>query len=435
MPRLEDGHAKKQKHTSKKGGQEQRKRGWNSHIPLVDNRIPAYSAVADPTCPLRFRKQKLKRGQLGKDAQKAEDRLIDHLLKESKAYSPSAAGKARSPKVVASRSKSRVSLGASVSSRPKTSGSLGLSEENLLSRTQKSERKRHRHGRSQSHDAESNITFQDGVHDFDVVRHIIFREDCLSKLKVLSKESKTMYPLVNHVTVKLLQKMIENIEAARTAALMIVEAIWHWRNQRVVSLLERRRLPAPGVDLSPYPFIFDGDNYLLKMTTDLKFLEENLALKEWLGASFARNPFCLKKEDVLDAVGGMSVMETGKSVEASARMEPLAEGARYIDRLRWASLVILAEESICGPFEEAPSTEMTRGADETANHGHAKPPAAAKAPVVSAKQTRPATAGPRLSKNGGKRSALMTALVRNNALRDELTALQDELDALRALKK
>ena len=134
-------------------------------------------------------------------------------------------------------------------------------------------------------------------------------------------------------------------------------------------------------------------------------------------------------------------METGKSVEASARMEPLAEGARYIDRLRWASLVILAEESTCGPFQDARLTEMTHDTDGTTNHGHAKPPvgktqpAAAKAPVVSAKQTRPATAGPRLSKNGGKRSVLMTALVRNNALRDELAALQDELDALRALKK
>ena len=118
-----------------------------------------------------------------------------------------------------------------------------------------------------------------------------------------------------------------------------------------LGLLQRRRLPAPGIVHKPDPFVIDGNNYLLKMTSDLRFLDSCEALTRCLGGQFGRNPFCLKKQDALDAVGGMSVMETGLTVEESAQREPPPEDTPFIERLRWASLVILSEEAVYGKFQ------------------------------------------------------------------------------------
>ena len=40
-------------------------------------------------------------------------------------------------------------------------------------------------------------------------------------------------------------------------------------------------------------FMWDGINYLLKMPSDLDYLDKYLAIKKWLGFSIVRNPFCV----------------------------------------------------------------------------------------------------------------------------------------------
>ena len=122
------------------------------------------------------------------------------------------------------------------------------------------------------------------------------------------------------------------------ASLIIVEGIWHWRYKRIVSLLHRRRLPAPGIQHKPYPFVYDGDNYLLKMAFDLTFLDDLPPLVEWLGAHFHRNTFCIKAEDTLDSINATPILDNGETVEAAAQNAPLPSDAAYIDRLRWHHL-------------------------------------------------------------------------------------------------
>ena len=39
--------------------------------------------------------------------------------------------------------------------------------------------------------------------------------------------------------------------------------------------------------------MWDGINYLLKMPSDLDYLDKYLAIKKWLGFSIVRNPFCV----------------------------------------------------------------------------------------------------------------------------------------------
>eukprot|EP00943_MAST-04B_sp_MAST-4B-sp1_P004229 g4229.t1 len=211
-----------------------------------------------------------------------------------------------------------------------------------------------------------NITYQDGPmqdedhgeDDVELLKHVLYREQCITDLRSLSKAFKKIHPAVNAKSTQILAKMIEIIEGMRTASLIIVEGIWHWRYKRIVSLLHRRRLPAPGIQHKPYPFVYDGDNYLLKMAFDLTFLDDLPPLVEWLGAHFHRNTFCIKAEDTLDSINATPILDNGETVEAAAQNAPLPSDAAYIDRLRWASSVILAEESMRGRFVSKKMEEL-----------------------------------------------------------------------------
>ena len=186
--------------------------------------------------------------------------------------------------------------------------------------------------------------------DVELLKHVLYREQGLVDLQNLSKAFLKIHPSVNAKSTQILAKMIEIIESMRTASLIIVEGIWYWRHKRIVSLLNRRRLPAPGVHNKPYPFVYDGDNYLLKMAFDTAFLDSLPPLVEWLGASFRRNTFFIKTEDTLDTINATSILENGESVESASQNAPLPPEAPYIDRLRWASSVILSEESMRGQY-------------------------------------------------------------------------------------
>lgn len=40
-------------------------------------------------------------------------------------------------------------------------------------------------------------------------------------------------------------------------------------------------------------FMWNGINYLLKMSSDLDYLADYLAIKRWVGFPLIRNPFCV----------------------------------------------------------------------------------------------------------------------------------------------
>ena len=344
----------------KKGARARDRKGWNAATPLTKAGIPRYAANKDPLCPLRYKKKESWNRQRGgkrpKTAQLSEDRVINDLLRRTQTFIDESSASTTSSRASLSQRSER----SGHSRRPHTAGQYRRTK-SLASHSKKKTKKLEESEALEKEVArqQATITYEDGPAssststnaelDVRILKHILFREDAIKRLKVAVSDLSTCTDLPAET--KKLAKAINIIEASRTASLLIVEGIWFWRHKRVVSLLQRRRLPAPGIVHKPYPFVFDGNNYLLKMTSDLRFLDSCEALMRWLGGQFGRNPFCLKKQDALDAVGGMSVMETGLTVEESAQREPPPEDTPFIERLRWASLVILSEEAVYGKFQ------------------------------------------------------------------------------------
>eukprot|EP00957_Ditylum_brightwellii_P019070 1435293-Ditylum_brightwellii.AAC.1 len=67
------------------------------------------------------------------------------------------------------------------------------------------------------------------------------------------------------------------LDIVRITSVEVVESIAEWR-----SGLQKHT-----------PFMWNGLNYLLKMPSDLDFLDSNEPLREWLGFSMERNPFII----------------------------------------------------------------------------------------------------------------------------------------------
>lgn len=131
------------------------------------------------------------------------------------------------------------------------------------------------------------ITFQqassshssDPSTEMEVLKNIILREGYLEKLRFIFKKEKER-TLLRHEVVDLLDLL-------RVSTVETVEAIAKWR----------RTL------LRPYPFVWNGVNYLLKISSDIDFLDRKKGpsgvkhepaktlLSEWLGFGLSRNPF------------------------------------------------------------------------------------------------------------------------------------------------
>ena len=361
-----------------------RERKFRLGVRLTDNSIPQYDSRKDPMCPIRFKK-KSKRSKITEKEEAEEAKIIDKLLEDSLTFmdsstlsaasvassrfskstrvSHSSHGSRPRHKPKSSRSGVDVFRGHSRKIRPKTAQAT-LSSASLSRASVSSKRSlRSSSIASQSQialESFGNITYQEGTmqdedhaeDDVELLKHVLYREQGLVDLQNLSKAFLKIHPSVNTKSTQILAKMIEIIESMRTASLIIVEGIWYWRHKRIVSLLNRRRLPAPGVHHKPYPFVYDGDNYLLKMAFDTAFLDSLPPLVEWLGASFRRNTFFIKTEDSLDTISATNILDNGESVESASQNAPLPPEAPYIDRLRWASSVILSEESMRGQYVE-----------------------------------------------------------------------------------
>ena len=359
-----------------------RERSFQLGVRLTDNNIPLYDSRKDPMCPIRFKK-KSKRAKMTEKEEAEEAKIIDKLLEDSLTFmepSTLSAASVASSRLSKTTRVSHSSQGSRIHKQSKSSRSgVGMLHTNSRKRRPKTAQATlsspslsrasvasNRSRRSSSIASESqngvqsfgNITYQDGPmqdedhaeDDVELLKHVLYREQGLVDLQNLSKAFLKIHPSVNAKSTQILAKMIEIIESMRTASLIIVEGIWYWRHKRIVSLLNRRRLPAPGVHNKPYPFVYDGDNYLLKMAFDTAFLDSLPPLVEWLGASFRRNTFFIKTEDTLDTINATNILENGESVESASQNAPLPPEAPYIDRLRWASSVILSEESMRGQY-------------------------------------------------------------------------------------
>ncbi|OQR84247.1 hypothetical protein ACHHYP_13661 [Achlya hypogyna] len=104
--------------------------------------------------------------------------------------------------------------------------------------------------------------------ELDILKAIILREDYIARLKEMS-ESDSPYALVG--------AMANTLDLLRITTVEVVEAIIQWRKQQQKSL----------------PFKWNGINYLLKLPSDLDFLQHCDVMARWLGFSMLRNPFVM----------------------------------------------------------------------------------------------------------------------------------------------
>eukprot|EP01035_Chromulina_nebulosa_P032760 gene32760-43785_t len=107
-----------------------------------------------------------------------------------------------------------------------------------------------------------------GALEFEVLKNILNRESYLNRLIGVSKSVGRKYK----------PEVTDILDLIRASSMDVVEAIVKWRE---------------GKDDHTAAFMWDGINYLLKMPSDLDYLDKYLAIKKWLGFSIVRNPFCV----------------------------------------------------------------------------------------------------------------------------------------------
>ncbi|RHY14093.1 hypothetical protein DYB25_001248 [Aphanomyces astaci] len=112
--------------------------------------------------------------------------------------------------------------------------------------------------------------------ELEVLKAIILREDYLTRLLDMSKRE-SQYTLVG--------SMANTLDLIRLTTVEVVEAIAAWRK------LQPKHMP----------FKWNGVNYLLKVPSDLDFMQECDVMVRWLGFSLDRNPFVMP--DNLDTRG------------------------------------------------------------------------------------------------------------------------------------
>ena len=108
-----------------------------------------------------------------------------------------------------------------------------------------------------------------------VVKSILLREGYLQRLHIIHKENgDSIHPSIPHL-----------LDIIRMASIDVVENIVLWRKRKQKESIDQN------MQSSNMAYVWNGFNYLLKIPSDLDFLENNIVLVKWLGFSTRRNPF------------------------------------------------------------------------------------------------------------------------------------------------
>lgn len=139
---------------------------------------------------------------------------------------------------------------------------------------------------------ESGITFSiekiegsaaEGQAELDVLKAIVNREEYLKKL----------FLSVRTIQKKFKPEVSDLLDIIRITSIDVIEAIVRWREVK---------------NDHDAIFTWNGMNYLLKMPSDLDYLDEYRAVKKWVGFSLIRNPFAVPfpLEEGIDIFAGLS---------------------------------------------------------------------------------------------------------------------------------
>ena len=146
------------------------------------------------------------------------------------------------------------------------------------------------------------IKSSDPSSELEVLKSILLREGYLERLQFLVRKRRSQSQLCSEV--------VDMLDLIRISTVETVENIIRWKKNLT----------------KPYPFVWNGVNYLLKISSDLDFLSHFSEVETWLGFSLVRNPFvvaeCLDKRAATPigshAFSKPMVLTRDKNMSASA---------------------------------------------------------------------------------------------------------------------
>ena len=246
--------------------------GWNSRIQSID--IPRYNSLSDRYNPFTHTKKFAKRFANQKRLEEIERRerfskrqklltAID-AKKSAMAMSSTQYGEHANESVsfVADEIRNIIPRRSSHRNAPSTGSPFVLTG---------------RGGMTTPHGV---LSFQrtkssDPSSELEVLKSILLREGYLERLHHLARRRGDQTALRGEV--------VDVLDLIRMSTVETIETILKWKRTLV----------------KPYPFVWNGVNYLLKIPSDLDFLSRFAEIETWLGFTLVRNPFiitvCLDK--------------------------------------------------------------------------------------------------------------------------------------------
>ena len=230
--------------------------GFSTRNPVNERGIPQYNALDDAHCPYT------KSAKFLSDYSRRQRE--EKLRQQRKSHRLLASG-VPSRRREAWQEQSTLSASTSPIRAPKPGLSSVVDENDPLFRTGKGITWADTFEPAESV-ASQNDTYGDPAVELEVLKAILLREGYAERMRKLLRRPGKISP-----------ETIDLLELLRLASVEVVEAIVRWRRGGARAK----------------PFIWNGMNYLLKMMTDLEFVNKSHALTSWLGFHVSRNPFII----------------------------------------------------------------------------------------------------------------------------------------------
>ncbi len=394
------------------------KPGWDQRI-VASWRRDEYDASADRYCPLRFKKERRRRRRRDAAVRAMVEATTATTSSSSSSHSAASAARRNRPQT-ASASFSASSTSSSSSSRAAgrsersraAQHSRSLPSRSLASLATASARpstagaplrRRRRRRPKPAAPPQGGITFQQSAgqggarDDLSVVFKIMDRESVVARVRgraaeylkhhrwaavsvsttaeggpmlpgasstVSSVRSRRSEGALARATA-LITGIRQDLNQLRTLSVDVLQAVFRWRQDQMLTLHETQN----PTRYAPYPFVYNGEDYVLRMVSDLNFLKDVQPITLWLGAPMVRNPFALEATDPLcmenlamqseeDELALCAYAPPPPPPPAPAAGTAPATTAGTLDSLqhvRWASLLMLAQEVVYGTGPEPAS--------------------------------------------------------------------------------
>ena len=169
----------------------------------------------------------------------------------------------------------------------------------------------------------SNLPLSDNPGEVEILQKIAVRENLIIELKKLLDLQNDLYSI--------LAEAIELIKAIRFQTIDIIEIIRSWSTKQVAL----------------NSFLYQGVNYIVKLSNDLTFLDDVKGLRDVLGFRFHMNPLAYKGGGITDS--SSPPKETHKSRVDDDSLLPISEQSNdVVDHTRLYGMMHQTESTVDG---------------------------------------------------------------------------------------